>query len=341
MNSFGNHVLAANVTFNGGTMNIGSDSTDNAINIGIAANAGRIITIGSYTGTSSTALFGGSSGVSLGTTGGPISILAGTGLISVGSDSSTGAISIGAPASSRVITIGNISGTTSVNTNAGSGGVNITTTNSTFQVNTGTGAINIGTDAVAKTTTIGTTTTTSTLAEKCGTGGYTLASASGTLINAASTGPITMPHQSAFLAYNNAAQSNLTGNVVLVSPVRFNATVYDLHSDFNTGSYTFTAPVTGYYFFNVHIFYQNLGALNTIIYAELDTNARNYPLIDGSAGLRDGNNNYASCASTMADMTAGDTATVITVVYGGTQVVGIGGGAAGVLATWFSGVLIC
>jgi len=40
-------------------------------------------------------------------------------------------------------------------------------------------------------------------------------------------------------------------------------------------------------------------------------------------------------------MTAGDTATVITVVYGGTQVVGIGGGAAGVLATWFSGVLIC
>ena len=54
-NAFDNKVLAANVTFNGGTMNIGSDATDNAINIGTAANAGRTTTIGYTTGTSTLA----------------------------------------------------------------------------------------------------------------------------------------------------------------------------------------------------------------------------------------------------------------------------------------------
>lgn len=41
INPWGNQVLAAGVTFNGGTMAIGTDATDNAINIGTVANAGR------------------------------------------------------------------------------------------------------------------------------------------------------------------------------------------------------------------------------------------------------------------------------------------------------------
>ncbi len=339
MNSFGNHVLAANVTFNGGTMNIGSDSTDNAINIGIAANAGRIITIGSYTGTSSTALFGGSSGVSLGTTGGPISILAGTGLISVGSDSSTGAISIGAPASSRVITIGNIFGTTSVNTNAGSGGVNITTTNSTFQVNTGTGAINIGTDAVAKTTTIGTTTTTSTLAEQCGTGGFTLASATGTLIKATSTGYVTKPLTCAFSAYNSTQRSNFTGDGTY-STVIFDTVVYDQASNYNNGTYTFTAPVTGKYSFSMGLFLTGLTALHTVVAANIITTAYVYSCIQMTgATTRTANTYLLTNGTIMASMTAGDTATVAVAVYNGTKVVNILGAAG--FYTYFMGRLVC
>ena len=52
INSWNNQVLAANVTFNGGYHYIGTDALDNAINIGTAANAGRTITIGNTTGTS-------------------------------------------------------------------------------------------------------------------------------------------------------------------------------------------------------------------------------------------------------------------------------------------------
>jgi C1q domain len=52
INNWNNQVIAANDTFNGGTMNIGNDATDNAINIGTASNTGRIITLGNATGTS-------------------------------------------------------------------------------------------------------------------------------------------------------------------------------------------------------------------------------------------------------------------------------------------------
>ena len=39
LNSWGNQVLTANVTLNGGTCNIGSDATSGAINIGTGAAA--------------------------------------------------------------------------------------------------------------------------------------------------------------------------------------------------------------------------------------------------------------------------------------------------------------
>ena len=51
-NAWNNTIAAANVSFTGGTMGIGTDATDNAINIGTAANTGRTITIGNTTGTS-------------------------------------------------------------------------------------------------------------------------------------------------------------------------------------------------------------------------------------------------------------------------------------------------
>lgn len=64
-NAWNNKVLAANVIFNGGTVNVGSDATDNDINIGTAASAGRAVTIGSTTGTSSLDLRCGTSGIAL------------------------------------------------------------------------------------------------------------------------------------------------------------------------------------------------------------------------------------------------------------------------------------
>ena len=55
-NAWNNQVTAAGVTFTGGTMSIGTDSTDNAINIGTAASAGRTTTVGNTTAASVLAL---------------------------------------------------------------------------------------------------------------------------------------------------------------------------------------------------------------------------------------------------------------------------------------------
>lgn len=52
-NSWNNSVSNANVSFTGGTMSIGTDNTDHAVNIGTAASAGRPVAVGSTTGTSS------------------------------------------------------------------------------------------------------------------------------------------------------------------------------------------------------------------------------------------------------------------------------------------------
>ncbi len=64
-NAWNDSVLAANVTFNGGTMSIGTDATDNAINIGTAAGAGRTTTVGNTTSASALALSCGTGGFAL------------------------------------------------------------------------------------------------------------------------------------------------------------------------------------------------------------------------------------------------------------------------------------
>ena len=64
-NAWNEQVTDANVTFTGGTMSIGTDATDNAINIATSANAGRACSLGNTTGTSSLSLSAGTGGVSI------------------------------------------------------------------------------------------------------------------------------------------------------------------------------------------------------------------------------------------------------------------------------------
>lgn len=65
LNSWGNQVLTANVTLNGGTCDIGSDATSGAINIGTGA-AARTVTVGNGTGASSVVLNCGTGALNLG-----------------------------------------------------------------------------------------------------------------------------------------------------------------------------------------------------------------------------------------------------------------------------------
>lgn len=62
-------------------------------------------------------------------------------------------------------------------------------------------------------------------------------------------------------AYRDGEQSNLTtGNI---TQVQLNAETYDLGSDFNTGTYTFTAPASGYYSVHGQVTYTNAVADKT------------------------------------------------------------------------------
>jgi len=130
-NSWNNNVLDANVTFTGGTMSIGTDSTDNAINIGTAASSGRTTTIGNATGTSPLVLIGGSTGATLDATG-VIEINSSAGAISIGNDAVAQAINIGTGAAARTVTVGNTTGATALALNMGTGDLTLASASGTI-----------------------------------------------------------------------------------------------------------------------------------------------------------------------------------------------------------------
>jgi len=67
-NGWNSSVLADAVTLNGGAIAVGTDATDNAIDIGTASNTGRTVTIGNITGTSTVAINTGTVGCTITTT---------------------------------------------------------------------------------------------------------------------------------------------------------------------------------------------------------------------------------------------------------------------------------
>jgi hypothetical protein len=136
-----------------GTIGVGSQNSDNPVNIGTLATAGRTVTIGNGTGTTSV-------------------------VVNVG----TGALNLGTTATVHTSTLGSITGASSTVVQSGTGALNVTSTNGALTINSGTGALSISNDAVnttvtiatgagVKTTTLGSTNTTSVTTVACGTGG--------------------------------------------------------------------------------------------------------------------------------------------------------------------------
>lgn len=179
-----NAATSGNVTMNGGIVNIGTNSADNAINIGTAASAGRTVTIGNSTGTSSVAI-----------------------------NSGTGGVTVGTSANAHTTTIGSTNSTSATTIQSGSGALNITSTNGALTINSGTGVLEISTDASAttvsfatggavKTVTLGSTNTTSSTAIRSGSGGITL------------TGAVTSANA---ITITNGALTLTAGNLIITS----------------------------------------------------------------------------------------------------------------------------
>lgn len=173
------------------------------------------------------------------------------------------------------------------------------------------------------------------------TAGSSVTPSTGTnLLTMTTAGECTMPLQPAFLAYNSATDTNQTGNGATAT-ISCDTEAFDQNLDYNNGTYTFTAPVTGIYTLGVCVKMAALTAAMTGGNIRINTTARSYQYIIGSIGAQMSSISerglHFSC---IANMTAGDTSTCdITLINGAGNTASISGAANP--QTYFYGSLIC
>jgi hypothetical protein len=138
-------------------------------------------------------------------------------------------------------------------------------------------------------------------------------------------GHVTMPLQSAFSAQAGSTLSNVaTNNSVHTVPV--STEIFDLNADFNTSTYTFTAPVTGKYLLTFSATLDNVDTGATYVVIYIKTSNRNY-----SDSNTFGINGYSAdeprvevSQTVVADMDASDTAIIAVRQHEGTAQMDVG-----------------
>ena len=150
--------------------------------------------------------------------------------------------------------------------------------------------------------------------------GSTLGTTSHMVIDA--NGIITKPLQPAFLATPASAQNGIaTGNAT--TTLAFGTEVYDQNGDYNNSNNTFTAPVTGRYYLNVHLRMDDLDIDVDFYELQIVTSNRTYiAIIDPD--FADQNMGYFFMTiNVVADMDAADTALAKIRINGGDTTMGV------------------
>lgn len=154
------------------------------------------------------------------------------------------------------------------------------------------------------------------------------------------TGHITFPRTSGFLAYQNGSIANVTGDATPYVGI-FNTEVFDINNDFDNTTGIFTAPITGHYQFHSTILFSNISAANNFGNTKLYINggaSGTYLSFTGNIGvIKDGGNLCAFHISLLVSLTAGDTVTSVGFVSGGAKTVAFNG--INSRSTFFSGML--
>jgi len=166
-----------------------------------------------------------------------------------------------------------------------------------------------------------------------GTGGTALFNNSTTNID--STGRYTNSVQPCFQAYLSADVLNVTGDATTYT-IAFDSEAFDNNSNFNTGTGTFTAPVTGKYLLCGVIYTSGYLAGHSRIEANLVTTGTSYFIGSYKSPFSQTELAFSFCA--VVSMTATNTATVSITVNGSTKVIDVEGTAG---FTTFSGYLLC
>lgn len=149
-----------------------------------------------------------------------------------------------------------------------------------------------------------------------------------------SSNRMTNTSQPTFLAYNDTARANVTGDGTLYNLV-FEVEVFDQGNNYDATS-TFTAPVTGRYYLSARTNFSGILNTHTVMQYDIITSNRGYMVQQSPYLSSDASGNYTAYISVLADMDAGDTAYVDLAVYNGTKVIDITTGTA---ASSFCGCL--
>jgi len=130
---------------------------------------------------------------------------------------------------------------------------------------------------------------------------------------------VTKPITPAFLAYNSGTDTNISNDAASPTTVEFNTEVFDIRSNYNNSTDTFTAPLTGKYLLGFHLRVQSLDSAAARYYSYIITSNRNYLVDIQSLNQMAGDLNYWTFSGTvLADMDANDTAYVRIHQDGGT-----------------------
>ena len=150
------------------------------------------------------------------------------------------------------------------------------------------------------------------------------------------SGERTMPLQPTFGAYNTAIDTNVTGDGTLYTG-RFNAEIWDIGSDFDTSTFTYTAPVTGKYYFGFNSYLFQVAAGHDRGTVSLVSSSNSIVICDDNSGvMRTSATTEAVGNSVIFDLTAADTVHTTVQVSGSTKVVDFFGGSAGGSRSYFN-----
>lgn len=156
-----------------------------------------------------------------------------------------------------------------------------------------------------------------------------------------SNGEVTEPLQPAFLAYRNANLANQTG-AGGIADAACDTEVFDQNSDYNTGTFSFTAPVTGRYNLNLTVYLYSLTTAMDQVLILFNSSNRLIWLNYTNSSARAAGDELSSSSSALIDMDAGDIVNAQAIVYNGaSNSAGIAGLNGGRLRTFFSGNLEC
>jgi hypothetical protein len=153
-----------------------------------------------------------------------------------------------------------------------------------------------------------------------------------------SSGVHTNTAQPAFLVYQSTSPTNVTGDGTTYT-LALNTKTFDQATNFNTGTYTFTAPVTGKYYLFCCVSALSTGTTQYAAQINIVTTGNNYYINYVPPGTAfTAENLLITSGGGMFPMTAGDTATFTYTVNGASKTAGIDGGAS---TTYAGGYLVC